>query len=308
MDTTGFFDAPGPRARRRIHVLTVVALAAVAALAVLLLARLARRGQLESERWAILFDPNTGVPGTLLRALGSTLQAAGLAMVLSLAIGVVLAMARLARRRLVRWPATVLVQFFRGVPLLLLILFAFLALPVLGLEIGLLPTLLFGLVAYNSTVLCEVLRAGVLSVGRGQREAGLSLGLTEGQVLRSVLLPQAVRRMLPTIVSQLVILLKDTSLGFIIGYSELLRSGRSLVEFYGNRYALQIYLAVAALYIAINFAVSVTADRLARRRSRSDHGPKATTESPAPTPQHVPPAARVGLPTEADGQTPKAVA
>jgi glutamate transport system permease protein len=269
MDNTGFFDEPGPRARRRTVVLTAAVIVAAVLVVALLLSRLAGRGQLEPERWAILFDARTGVPGALGRALWSTLQAAFLGMVLALLLGTLFAVARLSPRRLVRWPVTVIVQFFRGLPLLLLILFAYLALPSLGLDLGLLPTLLLGLVAYNSTVLCEILRAGVISVGRGQREAGLSLGLTEGQVLRSILLPEAVRRMLPTIVSQLVILLKDTSLGFVIGYSELLRSGRSLVEFYGNRYALQIYLAVAAIYIAVNCLVSLLAELLARRSRRS---------------------------------------
>ncbi|MFI9603381.1 amino acid ABC transporter permease [Streptomyces sp. NPDC052043] len=300
-DTTGLFDAPGPRARRRILIVTAAAFVLLAGIVALLLTRLAGRGQLEPERWAILFDPSTGVPSTLLNALWSTLQAAALGMVLSLAVGALLAVARLSRNRLVRWPATVLVQFFRGVPLLLLILFAYLALPTLGVDIGVLPTLLLGLVAYNSTVLCEVLRAGVLSVGRGQREAGLSLGLTEGQVLRSILLPQAVRRMLPTIVSQLVILLKDTSLGFVIGYSELLRSGRSLVEFYGNRYALQIYLTVAVLYIAVNFTVSLVADRLARRRSKPAQGQSAAGAA-APRSGPAPASARVDLLVDADGK------
>ena len=283
-EDSGLFDAPGPRARRRILVLTVLASAVAVLVIALLLSRLAARGQLEPERWAILFDTRTGVPNTLARALWQTVQAAVLGMVLALLIGTVLAMARLSRRRAVRWPVSLLVQFFRGVPLLLLILFAYLALPHLGLELNPLVTLLFGLVAYNSVVLCEVIRAGMVSVGRGQWEAGLSLGLTDGQVIRAVLLPQAVRRMLPTIVSQLVILLKDTSLGYIIGYAELLRSGRSLVEYYGNRYALQLYLAVAAVYILVNWLVSLIADLLARRsgRTRERRGPARTNGSTVP--------------------------
>ena len=290
-DSTGFFDEPGPRARRRIVTFTIVAVVIALGVVALMLSRLASRGQLEPERWAVLFDSRTGVPNTLAKALWATLQAALLGMVFSLLIGILLAVARLSRQAAVRWPATVVVQFFRGLPLMLLIFFSYLALPSLGVHLGLLATLVISLVAYNSSVLCEVIRAGVVSIGRGQREAGLSLGLTEGQVLRSILLPEAMRRMLPTIVSQLVILLKDTSLGFVISYAELLSSGTHLVEYYGNRYALQLYLAVAAVYIAVNCVVSGLAALLARRRRRDPKGrpagPAAPALGPVPRPEPV---------------------
>jgi glutamate transport system permease protein len=186
-------------------------------------------------------------------------------MVLALSIGPVLAIGRLSPSQTVRLVTGGVVELFRGVPLLLLMLFAALGLSRLGLDFSLFWLVVLALVTYNSAVFCEIFRGGIESIDRGQTEAGLAMGLSRGQTLRGILLPQAVPRMLPVLISQMVILLKDTSLGFIVGYSELLRSGRSLIDFYGNRYALQIYIAVAGIYIATNLAISYLARRIAAR-------------------------------------------
>jgi glutamate transport system permease protein len=267
------YDPLGPKGRQRACVVTViaglVALGIVAGISV----QLASRGQLEPSRWAILFDTKTGVPQVLWQGYVSTLRAAAIAMILALSIGPVLAIGRLSPSRTVRLVTGAIVELFRGVPLLLLMLFAALGLSHLGLDFNLLWLVVVALASYNASVLCEIFRSGIESIDKGQTEAGLSLSLSRGQILRSILLPQAVPRMLPILVSQMVILLKDTSLGFIIGYSELLRSGRSLVDFYGNRYTLQIYIAVAGIYVATNLAISYLARRIAARQrpNREDH-------------------------------------
>src|SRR5918996_4908451 len=171
-------------------------------------------------------------------------------MVLAMAVGAVLAVGRLSRRRWLAVAAGAWVELFRGLPLLLLILFLFLGLPAAGVTISTFWALVGGLTLYNSAVLGEIFRAGILSLPRGQTEAAYAVGLRRGQTLRMILLPQAVRLMLPALVSQLVTLLKDTSLGFVIGYAELLRSGRTAVEFLGGRYSIPIYTAMAVLFIA----------------------------------------------------------
>jgi glutamate transport system permease protein len=125
-----------------------------------------------------------------------------------------------------------------------------------------------GLTLYNSAVLGEIFRAGILSLPKGQTEAAYAIGLRRGQTLRIILLPQAIRRMLPALVSQLVTLLKDTSLGFVIGYSELLRNGRTAVEFLGGRYSIPIYTAIAVIYIVVNGSLSLLASWLDRRTRR----------------------------------------
>jgi glutamate transport system permease protein len=128
--------------------------------------------------------------------------------------------------------------------------------------------LVAGLTLYNSAVLGEIFRAGILSLPQGQTEAAYAIGLRRGQTLRLILVPQAVRRMLPALISQLVTLLKDTSLGFVIGYTELLRNGRTAVEFLGGRYSIPIYTAIAVVYIAVNASLSLLARWLDRRTQR----------------------------------------
>lgn len=263
------YDELGPRGRRNVLLGTILGGIALAGLIAWLLVQLASNGQLEQERWAILFDPSSGVPQSLFRALRATLSAAAVAMVFSMLLGALLSAGRLSDHRWVRLPTATVVEFFRGVPLLLLILFAFLGLPRLGIQLDLFWTLVAGLTAYNMAVLCEIFRAGIVSIDRGQSEAAFAVGMRKHQVMRLVLVPQAVRRMLPAIVSQLVTLLKDTSLGFVIGYFELLRQGRSIVEFYGSRYGLQIYLAVAAFYIVVNLTISTIAKYLDKRTAQS---------------------------------------
>jgi glutamate transport system permease protein len=165
------------------------------------------------------------------------------------------------------------IEFFRAVPLLVVIFTLYFILPGFGIRLSPYAALVGGLTLYNMAVLAEIFRAGILSVDRGQPEAGYALGLSKSQVMVQVLLPQAVRRMLPVLVAQLVVLLKDSSLGFIIGYFELLRQARSLVEFFtprfGNEYTFQLYVAAGLIYILINVLLSQLAKLIERRTSRN---------------------------------------
>jgi glutamate transport system permease protein len=230
-------------------------------------ARMAANGGFEAELWRVLTRGD--LQRLLARGLAATLRAALLAMALSMAVGALLAVGRLSRRRWLARPVGAWVELFRGLPLLLLILFVFLGLPALGVTVSTFWALVVGLTLYNSAVIGEIFRAGILSLPKGQTEAAYAIGLRRGQTLRTILLPQAIRRMLPALVSQLVTLLKDTSLGFVIGYAELLRSGRTAVEFLGGKYSIPIYTAMAVLYIAVNGSLSFLArwlDRSTRRR------------------------------------------
>lgn len=267
MSVPALYDAAGPRGRRRIAAGSAVGVAVIGALLALAAARLAGKGAFDAELWRVLTRGD--VQRLLGRGLLATLQAAGIAMALSIGLGALLAVGRLSRRAWVARPAGAWVQLFRGLPLLLLIFFVFLGLPRLGLDVPTRWALIIGLTLYNSAVIGEIFRAGILSLPRGQTEAAFAIGLGRGQTLRLILLPQAVRRMLPALVSQLVTLLKDTSLGFVIGYTELLRNGRSGVEFLGGRYSIPIYTGIAVAYIGVNASLSATArllDRSTRRR------------------------------------------
>lgn len=262
-------DALGPRGRRRVLVSSVVAAGVLAAVIAVGLGRLSDNGQLDGARWSPLGE--WLVWRYLLGGLVNTLKAAGAAMVIALVVGGVMALGRLARGRIVRWLAGAYVEFFRGFPLLVLLLFSVFGLRSFDIDISTYQALVLALAVYNSAVLAEIFRAGILSLDRGQREAAAVIGLTEWQSMRLVILPQALRRMLPAIVSQVVTLLKDTSLGFFVGYQELLRRGQLSGQY--DRNLLQALVAVALLYIAVNFTLSRIARRLEvrqRRRFRAD--------------------------------------
>jgi glutamate transport system permease protein len=281
MSAPVLFDVPGPKARARARIGTAIGALVVAGIIAFVLVRLARNGQLDPQRWAVLFDPNSGVPQALGEALLATLRVAFVGMVLATVAGLLLAVGRLSDHAWIRVVSSTYIEFFRAIPLLVVIFALYFVLPGFGVELSAFTALTGGLVLYNSAVLAEIFRAGILSVDRGQREAAFGLGMRKSQVMILVLLPQAVRRMLPVLIAQLVVLLKDSSLGFIIGYFELLRQARSLVEFFtptfGNQYTFQIYVAAGLMYIIVNLLLSWLA-RYAERWSRRNKKAAATAE------------------------------
>ena len=279
------FDVPGPRARRRQRIGSLIGLMFVLLLVGLVLWRLGSNGQLEPARWAVLFDTRTNVPQRLLGALIDTMRVAVVAMVAATVLGALLAIGRLSDHSWLRAPVGIVIEFFRAVPLLVLILFCFLFLPRVGIQTSAFGALALGLTLYNMAVLAEIIRAGILSVDRGQSEAAYALGLRKWQVMTFVLVPQAVRRMLPVLIAQLVVLLKDSSLGFIVGYAELLRTARSLVETlnfeFGPIYTFQLYTAAALIYIVVNELLSQLA-KYVEARTRRNKKAAATAEVELP--------------------------
>jgi glutamate transport system permease protein len=267
-------DALGPRARRRVLVVSVVAGAVVLGLLYVAGKRFADNGQLDAEKWKLFTQ--WGVIKFFLGGLGNTLRVALVAMVLAVLLGFALALGRLALSAPVRWLAGLYIQIFRGLPVLLFILFAYNGLPKLGIDLSKAQYLILALVAYNSAVLGEIFRAGILSLDRGQSEAAFAVGLSYWNAMRLVVLPQALRRMVPAIVSQLVTLLKDTALGFIIGYEELLRRGQLSGVYSGN--LLQSLIVASMIYIAVNVMLGRIARRLeVRQRRRLGAGPIKVT-------------------------------
>lgn len=257
-------DAPGPRARRRIWIASVIASVTLALILGVMLSRLADAGQLSARLW----DPftNQKVLRFLLGGLANTAKAAAVAMALAMALGALLALARLGRNRLVSWPAVAYIEFFRAVPLILLIFFCGIGLPQLGVHFPVFWLLVLALVAYNAAVLAELFRAGIRSLDRGQSEAAFAIGLGYWGAMRHVVVPQAARRMLPAVVSQLVTLLKDTSLGFIITYEDLLVRSHQTGTYYGNM--LQALTVAAVAYVVVNYTLSRLAGRLEVRQRR----------------------------------------
>ncbi len=280
---TVLYDAPGPRARQRYRLLGLVTVVAVAALVAFVVWRLVSTDQFSAARTAQF--QYAAVQRELLDGYLATLKAAAIATVLALALGALLAAGRLSDHAVVRAPSTALVEFFRGVPLLILMFFFYYG--SLEYDLGLTPmwAVVLGLTLYNGSVLAEIFRAGVAAVPRGQSEAAYALGLGKTQVMTLVLLPQAVRSMMPAIVSQLVVLLKDTALGFILTYNELLYVAKQI----GGRGAFDFpyvltYLIVAAIYIATCIALSLLATWLERRTRRSRRSlARVAEDAAAPT-------------------------
>ena len=267
MSEVVLYDHPGPLARRRARIGTAAGGALLAVLAGLLLWRLADRGQFDGEKWETFLDPDTW--SGIRVGLTNTLKAALVAIVLAVVLGVLLAAGRLSDRAFVRAPAVTVIEFFRAIPLLMLIFFFFLAFPN---SLGSYGALVAGLMLYNGAVLAEIFRAGIFAVPKGQGEAAFSLGLRKSQVMRLVLVPQAVRTMLPAIVSQCVVVLKDTSLGFIVVYPELLQVAKQI--YVGEFNIIPTVMVVAPIYIGMNMALSWAAHWL-ERRQRQRYGKEA---------------------------------
>ena len=274
---TVLYDAPGPVARRRALAGSVVATLVIAGLAAVVLLRLADAGQLSAERWGPLLDPGDEVFGQvwslLWDGLKATLTAAVLAIVLSLVLGTLIGSLRMLLPGAARWPVVGVMELLRGLPVVIAIYFASRVLPDLGVDLSALPGedglwyLVIGLVAYNMVIIAEILRAGVASLPRGQREAGLSIGLTPVQTMRLVLLPQAFRVMLPALISQLVVVLKDTSLAAVLGiYPELLRRANRIAQNLDN--PIPMFVVAGLIFVVINVALGRLAVYAERRMSR----------------------------------------
>ncbi|GIH92054.1 amino acid ABC transporter permease [Planobispora siamensis] len=277
------FDAPGPRARLRNNILTLLAAIAVAAVLYVIYARFAEKGQFDGQIWKPFADPFTWTEYIIPGLLG-TLKAAGLGAVFALIFGAVFGLARLSDHRWIRVPAGAVVETFRAIPLLLLIFFLFYLAPsVLGGGDYTLIALVAGLTLYNGSVLAEVVRAGVRAVPRGQSEAAYAIGLRKNQVMRLVLLPQAVTAMMPAIVSQLVVLLKDTALGYIIAYVDLLNYGFKIIPAVNFGSLIPAAIVIGVIYVGLNMVLSALATWLEKRSRRS----RKTTAGPIVPPGAV---------------------
>ncbi len=298
-DKAVLYDAPGPRARR-ITLVSSIAAAAVVVVAAYFLVYLPleRTDQFTMEKWGPLVDPGNEFFEQLWTRLGqgfrATIIAAALAIVCSLVVGTGLAILRIQLKALLRrrfttmsepaavflrglvWVLNIITRFcvevFRGIPVVITIFFTWVYLSKIGVDLGgTLGYLVIGLTLYNSVVIGEILRSGMEGLPLGQREAADAMGLSSLQSTMLVLLPQAFRIMLPALISQLVVVLKDTSLGFIITYEEILRVSGQTIQFLSN--PIQTYAVVGAIYISANYALSKLAEYTQRRMARGRRTP-----------------------------------
>ena len=265
--STVLFDAPGPAAERRHRIIAVATVAGLIAIAVAVIWKLAVEDQFTAERWEPFVTPDLVV--FLLEGLLYTVLAAAVAIVVALAFGVVFGVGKLSEHAVVRWPSWTVVEFFRAVPLLMLIIFIW-ALHGYPTGNGALLPLIEGLILYNGSVLAEVFRAGILAVPKGQAEAAFAVGMRKNQVMRIIQLPQAIKIMLPALISQCIIALKDTSLGYYILATVLTSQGKQIWNFFENKLATAIVLA--AIYIVLNLLLTWLGNWAERRISTTGGG------------------------------------
>ena len=266
MTTPVLYDVPGPRAKVRYALYSVIGGLAVLALLGYIFWRLWDAEQITPETWEFLEDPD--IVEQLAEGLRTTLSMAASAIVLAIAFGAVFAAGRLSDHWFVRLPSIVVVEFFRAVPVLLLIFFLNFS---YSEQLGKYWSVVLALMVYNGAVLAEVFRAGILAVPRGQTEAGMAIGLRKSQVLRLILAPQAISAMLPAIISQCVVALKDTALGFAIAADDITHVARQIYTsiFFNNPIAVALFLM--AVFITINYTLSLIARWLeARMRRRGE--------------------------------------
>lgn len=220
-------------------------------------------GVLPADKWEPFLRPTTW--RTFGLGLLSTLFIASVSLVASMVISLPLALARISLPRPWRTVATLWIEGVRATPVLVILVVVFFGLLRLGIDFRLRQLyVIIGLTIYTSAVLAEILRAGIASIPRGEAEAARSLGLNYWQSMRYVILPQAYARMTPAIVSQLITLNKDTSLGFIIAAQEVVRTGRAFFNFYGN--PVETYLVLLLIFFAINYPLSRVSRRLEARQ------------------------------------------
>ena len=282
------FDAPGPRTRFRYNIIAVVGGLVIAGLLFLLIRALAAKDQFTAQKWQPFLEPATWT-AYLLPGLWGTLVAAFYSIILAVVLGILLGMGRLSQLAPVRWACGIFVEFFRAVPVLMMMLFAYYVF-LFGFQVSGDYLSLYGVIAgltfYNSSVIAELIRSGVGALPAGQREAGLAVGLTPFQTLRLVQLPQAITLMLPSIVSQMVVVLKDSALGFWILYVELVRAGQTLAS--GRANLIPTFLVIAAIFIGLNYLLTLAARYLERRLQARRRGPKAPPTEPTLDPDMAP--------------------
>ncbi|MBO1335827.1 amino acid ABC transporter permease [Streptomyces sp. VRA16 Mangrove soil] len=274
--TSVLYDAPGPRAKRRNILYTLLFLIAFAAAAWWVYKELDSKNQLDWVKWKPFFTDSRAWSTYIWPGLENTLKAAAFAMVIALPLGAFFGIARLSDHLAVRLPSSVVIEFFRAIPVLLLMFFAnqaYSQFTNVSSDDRPLYAVITGLVLYNASVLAEVVRAGILALPKGQAEAAYAIGMRKGQVMRSILLPQSVTAMLPAIVSQLVVIVKDTALGgALLNYDELLAAVRPLSAAYGAN-TIACFTVVAVIFVAINFTLTTFASWLEGRLRR---GKKST--------------------------------
>jgi len=274
-DSNFLFDDMGPRALRRVRIGSAIAVLLIIWVLWVVYHRLEVNDQFEARRWELFIHPGTWkfIAGGLV----NTMIAAVITACISFPLSILMALARLSKNPLLSKPAVAFVEFFRSMPLVILVLFIAVTAPTSGIfKMSGLWILVTGMSMYYISVFSEVVRAGIISLPSGQREAAKALGMNYRQTMRLVELPQALYAMTPAIMSQLLFLVQDTSIGYIIPYEELLRRGKNIESFQPIS-ILQTYLVITLVYGVVSLSILWLTNRIERSRNLSaPRSPKGT--------------------------------
>ena len=255
------YEPPGPKTKRLIRIFTVLSLIALAIGIVLIIRQFAIEGQLAPKYWSFFTRWTTW--RFLLNGLAGTLETAAGAGIIAFIAAFFLMLGRISRFRVLRGICTALIEFTRGVPTLLFIYFFFLVVPQFGITLKAYWKVVLPVAISACGVVAEVLRSGVNAVPKGQREAALSLGMRDGQVFLKIIFPQAIRYVVPTLISELVIVVKDTTFAYVVSYPDLMQNAKVLISNYDA--LLSVYLVAAVIYIIINYILNKIASYAAKK-------------------------------------------
>ena len=259
------YEPPGPKTRKRIAVATVISLIALAALLVIIVRQFYITGQLSAKYWSIFTRYTTW--RFLGRGLAGTVKVALMSSVVTFAAGLLLMLGRISRSRILRGLSTVLIEITRGIPTLLFIYFFFLLAPQFGLKLPAFWKIVLPVSISAAGVVAEVLRSGVNAVPKGQTEAAVSLGMRSGSVFFKIVFPQGFRYVIPALIAEIVIVLKDTTFAYVVNYADLMQNAKVLISNYDA--LLSVYLVAAVIYIIINYLLNKLSVAIAGRRKVS---------------------------------------
>lgn len=259
------YEAPGPKMRRRIAIATAISLIVLASLIVVIVRQFYITGQLQAKYWSLFTRYTTW--RFLGRGLAGTLEVALMSSVVSLVAGMLLMLGRISKSSILRWISTVLIELSRGIPTLLFIYFFFLLAPQFGLKLPSFWKIVLPVSISAAGVVAEVLRSGVNAVPKGQTEAALSLGMRDGSVFFKIVFPQAFRYVIPALIAEIVIVLKDTTFAYVVNYADLMQNAKVLISNYDA--LLSVYLVTAVIYILINYLLNKLSVAAARHSNVS---------------------------------------
>lgn len=256
------YEAPGKKARRWIVLATILSFAALIFLIVYILYVFNENGQFDEKYWYFFARATTW------RFIGNgllgTVEAALLGGIIAFAIAFLMMLGRICGNKILNVISIALIEFTRGVPTLLFIYFFFLVVPQMGVNLPSILRISLPVAISASGVVAEVLRSGVNAVPKGQREAALSIGMREGQAFFKVIFPQAIRMIVPALISELVIVVKDTTFSYVVNFPDLMQNARVLISNYDA--LLSVYLVTAVIYILINVVLNQLSVSIANRQ------------------------------------------